>query len=144
MPLMTQRREDRDRATSFAETLEKRAWQVAATSSQLDDDLLPSALIKDQIALCLDQIDQQRAREQQITQQLRQAECDIDTELMQMEQRTPRYSPYRFPEREKLQRRLARIGEEQRRLSMAHADRLDTLHDRMLSLQGKHRQLKTE
>jgi hypothetical protein len=77
-------------------------------------------------------------------QELRQAECEIETELMQMEQRTPRYSPYRFPEREKLQRRLARVGQERRKLTLTLAEKLDGLHDRLLSLLRKHTQVRVD
>ena len=74
-------------------------------------------------------------------QSLLQSECYIETELIQMENRTPRYSPYRFPEREKLQRRLGRIAEERRRFTMTLAEKLDSFHDRLLSSLKKHQQL---
>ena len=68
-------------------------------------------------------------------------ECYVDTELMQMEQRTPRYSPYRYPEREKLQRRLHHVGGERRKLVVAHEERVQRLHDRLLDLLNKHAQV---
>ena len=68
-------------------------------------------------------------------------ESGIGTELLQMEARTPRYSPYRFPEREKLQRRLGQLSQERRRFKMTEAEKLDGLHNRLLSLLSKHRQV---
>ena len=93
------------------------------------------------MALLLHQIDASRARESDVFESLLEEECGIGTELLQMEARTPRYSPYRFPEREKLQRRLGRLSEERRRFRMTKAERLDGLHHRLLSLMSKHRQV---
>ncbi|MCH8133699.1 MAG: hypothetical protein IIA30_14190 [Myxococcales bacterium] len=58
-----------------------------------------------------------------------------------MEARTPRYSPTRFPERDKLQRRLLGVEQERRRLIVQREKPLQELHDRLLSLLNKHRQL---
>ena len=94
------------------------------------------------IILTLDQIGRLRARGRAILQDLLRSECYIDTELLQMEERTPRYSPYRFPEREKFQRRLTDIAVERRRFVISHGEKIDNLHDKLLSLLSKHRQLK--
>lgn len=91
--------------------------------------------------LTLEQLDRTRQRWGDIQQSLLQAECYVETELMRMEQRTPRYSPYRFPEREKLQKQLMGIAQERRRLTLTFASRVDELHDRLLSLLHKHEQL---
>lgn len=69
---------------------------------------------------------------------LLQAECYLDTELMGMERRTPRYSPYRFPEREKLQRRLFDVEADRRRLDATVEEKLRELHDRLLRLLIQH------
>lgn len=129
---------------SFAEKLEERARNVLGAQDRQASPFFLSSFIGDEIALTLHQIDQLRSRKQDIMQSLLQAECYVETELMQMEQRTPRYSPYRFPEREKFQRRLSRIAEERRRHVIAHAEKLDPLHNQLLSLLNKHRQLTRE
>ncbi|MEE8113017.1 MAG: hypothetical protein V3T23_01550 [Nitrososphaerales archaeon] len=129
---------------SFTEKLEERARKVFAAPGKKIGHFSQSSFFEDAIALTLDHIERLRSREQDITQSLLQAECYVETELMQMEQRTPRYSPYRFPEREKMQRSLIRIAEERRRFSIAHAEKLDGLHDLLLSLLNKHRQLTHE
>ena len=126
---------------SFAQALEDRARRIVSAVTSSASRVSTSSLLEDDVALRLHQIDGLRRLEQDTKRSLLQAECDIETELMQMEQRTPRYSPYRFPEREKLQRRLAQIGQERRRLTMALAERLDALHDRLLSSLHKHWQL---
>ncbi len=137
-------RNESEQMQSFAEGLEQRARDMLATPGRQPGHFSRSSLFEDEIALTLYHIDRSRAREQDMKHELLQAECYIDTELMQMEQRTPRYSPYRFPEREKMQRRLARIAEERRRLTITEAERLDALHNRLLSLLSKHRQLQTK
>jgi hypothetical protein len=135
---------ERGRPAPFAEAIEERARQVAASAASSSDTFSVSSLIGEEVALRLDQIDRLRVRQEQVMQELRQAECEIETELMQMEQRTPRYSPYRFPEREKLQRRLARVGQERRKLTLTLAEKLDGLHDRLLSLLRKHTQVRVD
>ena len=132
--------DEHDQKQAFAEKLEERARNVLSAPAQHGHFFLGS-FIEDEVALTLHQIDRLRSREQDIMQSLLQAECYVETELMQMDQRTPRYSPYRFPEREKMQRRLSRIAEERRRHIIAHAEKLDARHDRLLSLLNKHRQL---
>ncbi len=126
---------------TLVEQLERRAREVVGSSTRLVGGFSPASFIEDEIALRLDQIDRTRRRWEQMGESLTQAECYIETELMQMEQRTPRYSPYRYPEREKLQRRLAHIGQERRRLTISFAEKLDELHDRLLSLLRQRRQL---
>jgi hypothetical protein len=126
---------------SFAEKLEERARNVLGAQDRQASPFFRSSFFEDAIALTLHHIERLRAQDQDIRQSLLREECYVDTELIQMEQRTPRYSPYRFPEREKLQRRLSRIAEERRRLTIAHAEKLDGLHNRLLSLLNKHGQL---
>lgn len=134
---------DDPRHPTFAERLEERARDALSSPLSRDaEGFSVSSVLEDEIALMLHQIDRLRARGENMRQSLLHEECDIGTELLQMEQRTPRYSPYRYPEREKLQRRRGRIKEQQRNLAMAHDQRLDTLHDRLLSLLNKHRQLR--
>ena len=128
---------------SVADTLEERAREIVASGSRAEarQSFSVSALIDEQIGLTLQHIEDLRARGQQLRDALTQCECDIETELMQMEQRTPRYSPYRYPEREMLQRRLGQVAEEGRQLIVAQADKLDSLHDRLLVLLQRHKQL---
>ena len=132
---------EREQSPSFVASLEERARNVVPTASRPARDFSATWLIAEQVALTLDQLDQLRRRGRELGNALLEAECDVETELMQMEQRTPRYSPYRYPEREKLQRRLARLAEEGRRLVIAQAEKLDSLQERLLSLLQKHRQL---
>lgn len=127
---------------SFAHNLEKRARGALRPNGRDGKRFSAVSLIEDEMALALDQIDRLRERGDETLKSLLEDECSIGTELLQMEERTPRYSPYRFPEREKLQRRLGRIGEERRRFQISHAEKLDALHDRLLSLLRKHRVLK--
>ena len=127
---------------SFGAELEERARQILERRSHTAGrPWAPTSALEDAIALSLDQVRDARARERVVLESLLKEECDVGTELLQMEDRTPRYSPYRFPERAKLRARLARLAEERRRLVIAQADRVNTFHDRLLSLLGKHAQL---
>ena len=127
---------------SFSEKLEERYREIFKTPNNDKSYFPQSPLIEDDIALTLNQIDELKSRGKDTIQSLLESECYIGTELIQMEARTPRYSPYRFPERAKLQNRLARIAEERRRFKLTHAEKLDSLHNFLLSLLKKHQQLK--
>ena len=130
---------------SFTYDLEQRARDAISSRSSWEvEGLSASSILKDEMALTLHQLSGLRARSKKIEESLLQEESEINTELMQMEQRTPRYSPYRYPEREKLQRRRGRIKEHQRNLRIAHDAKLDALHDQLLSLMSKHRQLRLD
>ena len=127
---------------SFRKDLEAKARELAKDHQRdaWDSSILP--VIEREIVLTLDHIDRMREIGKQLSRSLLRSECYVGTELIQMEQRTPRYSPYRFPEREKLQRRLLAIEQERRRLSVAEEEQLRALHDRLLSLLNKHAQLR--
>ncbi len=104
-------------------------------------DSSPEATIDREIVFTLEQLDRLRALHRELQRDLLKDECLVDTELMQMEARTPPYSPYRFPEREKLHRQIHGIHQEGRRLISSHAEQLRVLEDRLLSLLSKHAQL---
>ncbi len=135
-------RDDEARPESFTDNLEQRARDAISSGSNWEvEGFSASSILKDEMALTLHQLSGLRARGKKIEESLLQEQSEINTELMQMEQRTPRYSPYRYPEREKLQRRRGRIREQQRRLMEATAEKLDSLHDRLLSLLSKRKQV---
>ena len=127
---------------SFVEKLERMAQEISHVPDKQFGHLSISSIVQDDITLLLDQIAKHRTLKREIMHSLLQSECYVETELIQMEERTPRYSPNRFPEREKLQRRLGSITQERRRFTMNLAEKLDSFHDRLLSLLKKHRHLK--
>ena len=117
--------------------LESRAQELGNDLSSLDWDDSPCGMLDREIALVLDQIQSARDLEERLCDSLLDTECRIGTELLQMEDRTPRYSPQRFPEREKLQRRLQLLEMEARRLRMTHTEKMAALHERLLTLLQK-------
>ena len=136
------RQDPRDsRDESFAVRLEALARGIAQNETDSKETWSPRSALDDQIRLTLHQSDQTRARSRTVSDSILRNECYVGTELRQMEDRTPRYSPYRFPEREKLQRRLSWLAKERRRLMITEGEKLDTLHDRLLELLGKRRLL---
>ena len=128
--------------TGFSATLEREARQNV-DRHQADDDgeLSVTGSLVREIALVLDQLDSLRDLDENQRLSMIRIECYTNTELMQMEERTPRYSPHRFPEREKFQRSLQRIEQERRRNADTAADRERHLHDRLLSLVERFRLL---
>lgn len=142
MARSTRVHDDKARPESFTDTLEQRARDAISSHSSWEvEGFSASSILKDELALTLYQLSGLRARGKKIEESLLHEESEINTELMQMEQRTPRYSPYRYPEREKLQRRRSRVLEQGRRFTVSHAEKEDALHDRLLSLLSKHRQM---
>ncbi len=127
----------------FTETLEKKARQLRAKLKQDSWDLSLPSMLKREIALTVDQLDQMRKLHNDQLGSLQKNECDINTELMQMEDRTPRYSPYKYPEREKFLRSLQGIEAERRRTKAHTEERLRSLENRLLSLMNKHEQIQT-
>ncbi len=138
------RTEDRigSASPSFTENLEEKARQLPQSERPGRSQWSPGWRIKDEVALVLDQIDSLRANEEEVLEELLDTECRIGTELFQMEQRTPRYSLYRFPEREKHLRRLDRVASERRRFKVSQTEKLAVLHERLLGLLGKWTHLK--
>lgn len=133
--------EDEVSAHLSALALESRARRIRATRSSNHWDTSASAMIEREMALVLDEIERLRALHDAQLGELLTVECYTDTELLQMEDRTPRYSPYRYPERERLQARLFALGQERRRVRAAQEDRLQPLHRRLLALLEQQRQL---
>ena len=130
-----------DREASFRGTLEERARLVARPRHTRHWDLNPTATVERKLRFLLEEIGRERKLRRALLRSLLRVECYVGTELIQMEQRTPRYSPYRFPERDKLQRRLGKIEDERRQLLTKYQDRLHGLHVQLLSLLEQHAQV---
>ena len=126
---------------SLTDDLEEKARQLLQSERRGLSQWSPRWMIEDEIALIMDQIEGLKKLEEEVREELLASECEMGTELLQMEQRTPRYSPYRFPEREKIHRRLDSIRSERRRIRVGQAEKLDRLHERLLGLVGKWRHL---
>jgi len=125
----------------FGKTLEDRAEQLARDCGHaLWENTIPG-MLRREIALTVDQIIRLKERHDEQFRRLLRLECYVDTELLQMEARQPRYVPYHFPEKEKLKQRLFEIEKERRILSMRLEEKIQGLETRLLSLINKHEQL---
>ncbi len=129
------------RAGEFSQCLEDRAREVARSTRGPAGCSSVTTLIEQEIALTLEQLDGLRSLHDRQLRSLCRTECYVGTELMQMEERTPRYSPYRFPEREKFQSKLFLIEAERRKGSVFYEERIQSLQRKLLSLMQKHEQL---
>jgi len=127
--------------SKFKETLEERAQRLASGfDSRNWDNSIPST-IQREIGLTLDHITRQQMLHDQQMLRLLRIECYVDTDLMQLERRIPRYTPHHFPEKEKFKKRLFEIEKERRNLVLRLEDRKQTLEDKLLSLMNRHQQL---
>jgi len=127
--------------TKFAKSLEEKASNIAAfPKKQLWETTIP-AIIRREIALTIDQIKRLKERHDEQFCRLLKLECYVDTDLMQMEQRQPRYLPYHFPEKEKLKQRLFDIEKDRRNLSLRLEEKTQGLEQKLLELINRHEQL---
>ncbi len=124
----------KQRKLSFGERLESRARALLKNSQFRSDPTAPIGALERRLALTVSQLEDTRSLHKELRRQLVRQECYADNELHDMEMRTPRYSPYRFPEREKLQRRLIKIEDERRRLAMVEHESVREIRDRLLEL----------
>jgi len=94
------------------------------------------------MALTLDQLDRTRSLHERIRKHLLRVECYIDTEILQISPREPVYIDERWHDRQMLKRKLMLLDQERRRLAVAEEEKLQELHNRLLSLWTKYRQLR--
>lgn len=125
------------RQKTFSECLEDRARKIVGKLEDLIDGSGPVEHLRREVAIAVDHLDSLRKLHTELRRRLLRLECYVDNELHDMEMRTPKYSPYRFPEREKLQRRLIKIEDERRRLAQAEEEQVQRLQDRLLDLLNK-------
>lgn len=128
--------------TDFPESLEEKAENIIKDFDFQDWDNSVPAIFKREIALTLDQIKRLQKLHKKQVSMLGNAECEIDTEMLQMEARTPKYSPYKYPEREKFQRQLLGIKSERAREDVFYEDRLQNFHRTLLGLIHKYEQIR--
>ena len=126
---------------SFGKSLEDKANELASEKNlPVWDSSIPS-MLRREISLTVDQIKRLRDRHDEQFHRLLRLECYVDTDIMQMEARQPRYVHFNFPEREKLKKRLFDIEKDRRNLSLRLEEKTQGLEDRLLSLINKHEQL---
>ena len=121
----------------FTGSLEERAKLLAGTLEEMWD-LEVASVVKREIALTLHHITRLRSLHEKQRQSIRHVELHVRTELLQLEQRIPRYAPYRFAERERFQSILFMLERERRDLAERHEDKLQNLEARLLSLLDRH------
>ena len=127
--------------TKFAKTLEEKAEHLASVPKREQWDKSIPSIVRREIALTVDQIRRLKERHDEQFRRLLRLECYLDTDLMQLEQRQPRYIPYHFPEKEKLKQRLFEIEKERRNLSLRLEEKTQGLEDKLLALVNRHEQL---
>lgn len=127
--------------SKFKKTLEEKANEIAAYPARAQWENSVPGMVRREIALTVDQIRRLREQHDREFHQLLKIETYVDSDLIQLEQRQPRYTPYHFPEKEKLKQRLFEIEKERRNLSLRLEEKTQGLEDRLLSLINKHQQL---
>lgn len=127
--------------SKFKKKFEEKVKDIAdSPQKHLWENTIP-AMIRREIAFTVDQIKRLRKQHDEQFRRLLRIECYIDTDLMQLEQRQPRYIPYHFPEKEKLKQQLFDIEKERRNLSLKLEEKTQGLEEKLLNLINRHEQL---
>jgi hypothetical protein len=127
--------------SKFTKSLEEKAKFLASVPKREQWDKSIPSIVRREIALTVDQIKRLKEKHEEQFLRLLRIECYVDTDLMQLEERIPRYAPYHFPEKEKFKRRLFEIEKERRNLSLKLEEKTQGLEDKLLSLINRHEQL---
>jgi hypothetical protein len=120
--------------SKFAKTLEEKADSLASVPKREQWDKSIPSIVRREIALTVDQIKRLKERHEEQFDRLLRIECYVDTDLIRLEERIPRYTPYHFPEKEKFKQRLFEIEKERRNLSLKLEEKTQGLEDKLLSL----------
>ena len=120
--------------SEFTKSLEEKAEFLASVPKQEQWDKSIPSMVRREIALTVNQIKRLKEKHEEQFLRLLHIECYVDTDLMQLEERIPRYAPYHFPEKEKFKQRLFEIEKERRNLSLKLEEKTRGLEEKLLSL----------
>lgn len=124
------------------ETLEDKAEKIVKDFDITGWDNSIPAVLKREIALTVDQIKRLKGFHKDQSSKLDRTESDVGSELLQLEDRIPKYSPQKYPEQEKFQRQLIGLKGERRRQDIFYEDKLQGLHRNLLLLVQKYEQIR--
>ncbi len=125
----------------FGKSLEDRANELAAESSAYKWDTNIASILRREIVLTAEQLEQIKFLTKDQMRRLLRQECDINTAIKSYQLSIPWYTSSHFPEEQELRKRLFDIEKERRKLTTQYHDKRRTLEDRLLSLINKHEQL---
>jgi len=120
--------------SKFTKSLEEKAEHLASVPKREQWDKSIPSIVRREIALTVDQINRQKDSHKKQMRQLLRMECAVGTDLMQLEQRQPRYAPYHFPEKEKFKQRLFEIEKERQKLKQRLEEKTQGLEEKLLDL----------
>jgi len=120
--------------SEFTKSLEEKAEFLASAPKKEQWDKSIPSIVRREIALTVNQIKRLKEKHEEQFLRLLRIECYVDTDLMQLEDRIPRYAPYHFPEKEKFKQRLFEVEKERRNLSLKLEEKARGLEDKLLSL----------
>ena len=120
--------------TSFTKNLEALAQSIRDQVATGGRNHTIVSMLEQDIALVVDHIQGLRTLNHTLLRSLLRVECYINTEIMQREPREPVYVDERLAERDRLRNKLQKLEEERRRQAVIYREKMQELHDRLLSL----------
>ena len=133
--------------TDLPRTLEQRCRELVHASTGDASRFAPSALIRRELSLTLDHLDQWRGLMSTLIREASGRVASLEDRLMNLEPRIYELAEWRG---ERLRRRseamqmVARVDEQRRQLLLTYEKSVQTLRDRLLQLWNKHHQLYIE
>ena len=124
--------------SKFTKSLEEKAEFLASVPKREQWDKSIPSIVRREIALTVDQIKRLNEKHEEQFLRLLRIECYVDTDLMRLEERIPRYAPYHFPEKEKFKQRLFEIEKERRNLSLKLEEKTQFLETKLMGLINRH------
>ncbi len=124
--------------TSFAKNLEALAQSIRDRVAIGGRSHTIVSMLEQDIALAVEHIQGLRTLNRTLLRSLLRVECYIDTEIMQREPREPVYVDERLADRDRLRNKLQKLEEERRRHAVTYREKMQELHDRLLSLLQRH------
>ena len=110
-----------------------------------EDRADPGALIEQEIAITLDQLDGVRAKGKQLERRLNDLEMDFKSQILNLSTPRAEYSFDRWAAREKMKQGLGhtivKLENHQQRLSLDEEKTIRSLQDRLLELWGRWEQI---
>ncbi len=123
---------------SFSQRLEEQARALVDRSNREASRTAPTTGMEREIALTLDHLNRVRKLHDDERHRLRQLECTVNTDRLQIEPRGPVYVDRHTIHRQILKSRLFKIDDERRHLNLHESKEVQGLQDRLLQLLNTH------
>ncbi len=122
---------------TLAERMERRATLLTRERGQGRSSPVVEA-IRQEVGMTLEAIRRARALAQRADKELALAECEVGTDLLQLDMVPPRYVDNKWADRQRLKGLRRELAADRRRTGESHEKVIGILNDRLLALMQRH------